>query len=306
MPDVINYDEDVLNLIDDLYATGHYTNRSYRKDFVVFHHNAQAVGHYGVLKTWQTRRASAHFNVDQNGSVAQFVEIQKYAWANGHAEANMRGISIEMTNEAVGGNWPVSEVTWRSAARLAGWIHAKIFGHAPTDESVRFHRDFKATACPGPDVVGRRDELFDAVVEAYEYFTKAKKEPDSEPEVVKTSVRNPRSDSRPEIVKKHQRLFGIEQTGVWGPVTDRGAIQMRTAARAKAGWPRNVDNPFDIKDVQKVIGTAVDGIWGPNSQAALEEWIKDFQRHVQVAQDGVWGPKTDAKWILARRRHRNF
>ena len=300
MVDVINYDQDVENLIEELYATGHYTDRDFRKEFVVFHHNAQAVGHDGVLKTWQTRRASAHFNVDQNGTVAQFVEVQKYAWSNGHTDANMRGISIEMTNESVGGDWPVGEDTWKSAARLAGWIHAKIFGKAPTRNSVRYHQDFKATACPGPYMVRQYDKLLAEVVAAYEYFTKPKP-PESPP--VATPVVDRKPNSRPWIVKKHQRLLEIEQTGRWGPVTDARAILMRNAARAKAGWPVNVERDFDIETVQDVINTEIDGIWGPMSQAALENWIKAFQHHVGVSQDGIWGPNTDSKWILARKRH---
>ena len=87
MTATINYDQPVKNLIDELSATGHVTHTAYRKDSVTFHHNAGRLSHEGILNVWKTRPASAHFNVDGKGTVAQFVKPNEYAWATGNRTA---------------------------------------------------------------------------------------------------------------------------------------------------------------------------------------------------------------------------
>lgn len=300
MSDLINYDQPVRDLIDELSATGHVTHKKHRKSSVTLHHNAGTGGHDRVLRTWQTRPASAHFNVDQRGTVAQYVKVNEYAWATGNTEGNARSISIEMTNSGGHPNWPVNEETWRSAARLVAWLHWKILGTRPTRDTVKYHSDWKATACPGPHMKSRRNAVLRVAQEAYDEFT-GSSSPTTQP-----SRPTPRpSTSTPEIVKKHQRILEVPDDGKWGPNTDSRAIQMRNASWTYSGWPVKRKMAHDIKVVQRVIDTKDDGVWGPNSQEALEGWIKEFQAHVGVKQDGVWGPKTDGKWMLARRRHRN-
>jgi hypothetical protein len=84
----IAYDLPVKDLIAGLDATGHVTHTAYRKTSVTFHHNGGRLSHEGVLEVWKTREASAHFDVDGNGAVAQYVRVNEYAWATGNTEGN--------------------------------------------------------------------------------------------------------------------------------------------------------------------------------------------------------------------------
>ena len=77
----IAYDQPVLDLIDELSATGHVTHTQHRKSKVTLHHNGGRLSHSGVLSVWQVRPASAHFNIDGLGTCAQFVKVNEYAWA---------------------------------------------------------------------------------------------------------------------------------------------------------------------------------------------------------------------------------
>lgn len=167
---VANYDKGVKNLIGGLNATGHVTHTKFRKDMVTIHHNGGRLSHEGVLNVWKTRPASAHFDVDAAGNVAQYVEMNEYAWACGNTEGNQRSISIEMCNSATSGNWPVSETTWRSAARLAGWIHAKVFGFRPTISSIVPHHHWKATTCAGPYMDGQLGNFIAVAQQAFDFF----------------------------------------------------------------------------------------------------------------------------------------
>lgn len=164
------YDQPVKMLIDGLNKTGHITHTQHRKTMVTIHHNAGRLSHEGVLEVWKTRPASAHLDVDGAGAVAQYAWLNEYAWACGNTKGNQDSISIEMANSAVGGDWPVAEVTWKSAARLAGWIFAKIIGTRPTKDNMVPHHYWKATACAGPYM----DRVFPQMIQlanvSYDYF----------------------------------------------------------------------------------------------------------------------------------------
>lgn len=167
---VAAYDRPVKNLIAGLNATGHVTHTKHRKTKVTVHHNAGRLSHEGVLNVWKTRPASAHFDVDGNGSVAQYVEMNEYAWSTGSTTGNRDSISIELCNSVVGGDWTVSETTWRSGARLAGWLFAKVIGARPDNSNLVPHSYWKATACPGPFMGRIFGEFIRAAQEAYDFF----------------------------------------------------------------------------------------------------------------------------------------
>lgn len=167
---VAAYDKGVKNLVAGLNATGHVTHTAHRKDMVTIHHNGGRLSHEGVLNVWKTRPASAHFDVDSAGNVAQYVEMNEYAWACGNTEGNQRSISIEMCNEATNGNWPVSETTWRSAARLAGWLFAKVIGVRPSSANLVPHHHWKATTCAGPYMDGQFGNFIAVAQQAFDFF----------------------------------------------------------------------------------------------------------------------------------------
>jgi len=167
----IAYDQNVADFISALSATGHVTHTKYKKTSVTFHHNAGNLTHAGVLSVWKTRPASAHFDVDSHGRVAQYVDVKEYAWAAGKREGNESSIHIEMADEKFAPDWEVSETTWKSAARLAGWLFAHVIREAPVKGNVHYHHDWSATACPGPYMDSIRSEVLAEVKKWYKYFT---------------------------------------------------------------------------------------------------------------------------------------
>lgn len=168
---VATYDKGVKNLIAGLNATGHVTHTKHRKTMVTIHHNGGRLSHEGVLNVWKTRPASAHFDVDGFGAVAQYVEMNEYAWATGSTNGNQQSISIEMCNAVIGDNWRVSETTWRSAARLTGWIFAKVIGTRPTSSNVVPHHYWKATECAAKYMDSIWDLFVSVAQQAYDFFT---------------------------------------------------------------------------------------------------------------------------------------
>ena len=166
----IKYDKIVADFIAALSATNHVTHTRYKKTSVTFHHNGGNLTHAGVLSVWKTRPASAHLDVDAHGRVAQYVDVREYAWAVGNRAGNESTISIEMANETFGPDWEVSEVTWKEAARLAGWLFAKEIKMAPTKDNVHYHHDWSATECPGPFMDSIRSKVVAEVKKQYKHF----------------------------------------------------------------------------------------------------------------------------------------
>jgi hypothetical protein len=175
----IKYDQPVANFIAGLDATEHVTHRSYEKTSVTFHHNGGRLSLAGILEVWKTRRASAHFQVDGGGRVGQYVGVQEYAWATGNTQGNISSISIEMANLSLAPKWEVSTVTWRSAARLAGWLFANVIKGRPrpTRANVHVHHFWKSTDCAGPYIDRVFEDLLLEVQTWYIFFMQQKSQP---------------------------------------------------------------------------------------------------------------------------------
>ncbi|MEI5528027.1 N-acetylmuramoyl-L-alanine amidase [Streptomyces brasiliscabiei] len=179
----IPYDRPVADFIDELSATGHVTHTSYKKTSVTLHHNAGRLSHQGVLDVWKVRPASAHFDVDAAGAVAQYVKVNEYAWAVGNTAGNQGSISIEMANATLAPNWTVGEATWNNAARLAGRLFAEVVGERPSGNNLFYHHHWSSTVCAGPHMDQIYDKVLAAAQVAYDHFKDAHStlRPDTEP-----------------------------------------------------------------------------------------------------------------------------
>lgn len=124
---------------------------------------------------WQNRVASANYGV-QGTQVRQYVWDSNASWANASTTGNHESITIEHTNSSAAPNWYVSEATWQTGAKLTAYIH-KVYGlgRPVKGKTVKRHRDWFATACPGPYL---GDKIYDAYVkQAQKYYDAIGKTP---------------------------------------------------------------------------------------------------------------------------------
>lgn len=260
MTATISYDRTVKNLIDELSATGHVTHTAYKKTSVTLHHNAGRLSHEGVLNVWKTRPASAHFDVDRNGSVAQYVKVNEYAWAAGNTTGNRTSIHIEMANTKLAPSWEVGKVTWEEAARLSGWLFAKVIGSRPTKNNFFYHSHWSATACAGPYM----DKIYNDVLElAQGYYDEFKGKPSSSP--------SPAPNPTPPSKKSNRQIAKEVIAGRWGNGHDR-----TTRLRAAGYDPNKIQREVNIlmdstppkKTVSQIASEVIDGKWGNNPSRA--------------------------------------
>lgn len=150
--------------------------------FAVLHHmtvlgRGDGGANDACYNIWQSREASAHYGVDGK-YVRQFVWDSDAAWATANWNGNHQGISIEHANSATGdaSGWPIADETWKTGARLTAYLHkAYGLGRPWTDGgnagTVRVHRSFFATGCPGAYMMAILDQyvaeaarIYDALV----------------------------------------------------------------------------------------------------------------------------------------------
>lgn len=118
-------------------------------DRVVIHHNAgKAMSHSGVYGAFTNNGTSAHYNVDIDGNICQFVHDSDTAW---HCPGvNKKSIGIEHANcSGAEGGWDVGDETIDAGAHLTAAIcRAYGLGRPEWRSNVFPHSDFYSTACP--------------------------------------------------------------------------------------------------------------------------------------------------------------
>ena len=120
-------------------------------DKVVIHHNAGCLSVDDIYNVWQSREASAHYQVTEDGTVGQLVHDWDTAWHAGSWAANSTSIGVEHAN--CGGpneGWPISDATVIAGARLvAALCWGYNLGRPEWCVNVFPHQYFSSTACPG-------------------------------------------------------------------------------------------------------------------------------------------------------------
>lgn len=250
----IAYDKPVKNLIDELSATGHVTHTAYRKTSVTLHHNGGRLSHEGVLNVWKTRLASAHFDVDSSGAVAQFVKVNEYAWAVGDRAGNQSTISIEMANATLSPGWTVADATWKGAARLAGWLFFKVIGQRPSKSNLFYHKHWSSTDCAGPYMDKIYDKVLSEAQRAYDSFDGVKPSSPSSPSP-STPGKKPLVDVAKDVI-----------AGKYGNEPQRSA-KLRSEGYNPAAVQNEVNHllsgtPAPAKSVRQIAGEVIDGKWG--------------------------------------------
>lgn len=265
----ISYDRPVADYISALSATGHVTHASYKKTSVTLHHNGGINTFDDVLNTWRTRQASAHFDVDGHGNVAQFVKVDEYAWAVGNTEGNEFSISIEMCDATLGPEWMVSDVTWKAAARLAAWLFAHVIGEAPSSANFFPHHYWSSTDCPGPYIGSLWNVILMEVQNQYNLLkggSESGQGPASNPSssaLIVDGVLGPKTITRWQQIL-HTPVDGVISSPVSTLVSD---VQVILNARVNAGLKVDgagiaQDGKFyhTVQALQKYLGTPQDGV----------------------------------------------
>lgn len=166
-----------LALFNDRRLSKHFTSpRRSKITHVTLHHmtivssgtdagNTAALG--ACYQTWQSREASANYGV-AGDQVWQFVSDNDAPWSDANSTSNHSTLSIEHANSTTGPKWEVGDQTMVTGQRLVATLH-RLYGLGrPTRATVRVHRDYFATSCPGPYMMAHLDAYIAAAAKFYD------------------------------------------------------------------------------------------------------------------------------------------
>ena len=153
--------------------------RNHKIDTITIHHMAGnlTVETCGQLFQRQSREASSNYGIGTDGRIGLYVHEEDRAWTSGSPANDHRAITIEVAND--GGqeaNWHVSEkamaslidllvdVCRRNGIEKLVWSDSK---EARVNHrngcNMTVHRDFQATACPGPYLYSKQGWIAEQV-----------------------------------------------------------------------------------------------------------------------------------------------
>lgn len=127
-----------------------YGRAGHKIDKVVVHHNAGVLTVDQIWQVWQTRQASAHYQVESGGRIGQLVYDDNTAWHAANSLANRTSIGIEISNSGgAAQDWPVAQKAIEEAGKLIGAVcFAKKLGRPRHGVNVFDHRRWTNTSCP--------------------------------------------------------------------------------------------------------------------------------------------------------------
>lgn len=246
-----------------LLMTKHFdAGRNGRKiDKIVIHYNYGNLSIRGIYDIWQTRRASAHYQVTATGKIGQLVWDRDTAWHAGDRAANETSIGVEHANGSAGNlTGPLTAACLDAGAHLVAalCIFYKL-GRPVWKKNVFPHQAFSATSCPGPLVGSQHAEYMSRAQFWYDVMTG-------------TTAPKPPATVTPPVVKP--------------PTTASTTLRIGSTGTRVKTLQAGLNKVFPSYS-----RLAVDGVYGANTSSV----IREFQRRTKLSVDGICGPATLAK-----------
>ena len=145
--------------------TGNYTkNRAAqggRITEITVHHCAGVMTVESLGALWQRvgRQGSSHYGVCGD-AVGQYVAESDVAWTNSNWAANCRAVTIEVSNSGGAPDWPVSDASLQTLAKLVADIARRNgLGELCVGKNLTYHSMYTATACPGPYLLAKLPDI---------------------------------------------------------------------------------------------------------------------------------------------------
>ncbi|MDR2930893.1 MAG: N-acetylmuramoyl-L-alanine amidase [Propionibacteriaceae bacterium] len=269
--------------------------------FVYLHHNAGSLSTEQCRQLWDdSGRGSAHYQVEQDGTIGQTVHDWDTAWGVGDRAANQRGVSIEHANDHGAPTWTISEATLDNGAHLVAALCAFYDLGIPTWGSNVFpHSRYMATACPGAIATAQRGAYMARARQWWEQMrVDSSRGSDSPPPGVAESAHDHwLADGiiGPESVRLYQARHGLKTDGLGvtefvtslqeasdAPYRD-GWVDGANASLALMYWPgltavRGADgsgSPSWRAIQMRLLGTEPDGVPGPVDAQAFQRALRE-------------------------------
>lgn len=214
----------------DMILSKHYTSgrQGAKINKVVVHYNAGNLSIAGCYSVWQSRAASAHYQVEDGGRIGQLIHDKDTAWHASNWAANISSIGIEHANRSDG---TISAACLDNGAHLVAAI-CKYYGLGRPQwlKNVFPHKYFAATSCPGQIYGSQKDAYMSRCQQWYDYMTGAGSQPSGSVNVGGGSTSTPSTPSKPSTGSSEHTGTGFG--GTYTCMVD--ALNVRTAPSTSA------------------------------------------------------------------------
>lgn len=138
---------------------------------ITIHHMADDIPleRLGEVFAEPDRRASSNYAIDTRGHVALYVEEANRAWTSGSPENDHQAVTIEVANDETGGDWHVSDASYKALLTLCtdiclrNGIETLMYTGDP-EGNLTIHKMFSEnTECPGPYLERKMPEIAEEV-----------------------------------------------------------------------------------------------------------------------------------------------
>lgn len=194
------------SLAEKFIPASHFSNgRDSRKiERICLHHMAGVLTIEQCGRIFQgNRKASAHYGIGNDGRIAQYVDEANTAWANSNWDSNCKSVTIETSNNAVGGNWTVSDEALNSLIKLVADIAKRNNIKLVKGKTLVWHRMYSATTCPGEYLLSKIDYIIE------------------EANKINATEEKPAQPSQPVSKKSVEEVAREVINGKWGNGQDR-------------------------------------------------------------------------------------
>lgn len=140
---------------------GKYGARGVAVSRVIVHHWAGTSGGDVSLAS-PGRDASANYIIYGDGRIVGQVPEEFRAWTSGSPAADNPSITVEIQNSTGAPEWRVSDKAIQALIALTADIAKRYGWGSVTRSRVLGHREFAATACPGPYLFPRLGDIAEA------------------------------------------------------------------------------------------------------------------------------------------------
>lgn len=144
------------------HSNNHWGTRKEKIKKIIIHHAAGTLTAESLAKMFAnaSRGASATYCIGYDGTIIRGLDENITPGTSEGYEADKDAVTIEVSNSATRGDWPVSDAALNSIIKLCADIAKRNnLGNLVKGKNLCWHAMFAPTACPGPYLLSKMDYI---------------------------------------------------------------------------------------------------------------------------------------------------
>lgn len=268
---------------------------------ITIHHMAGNLSVETCGKVFQTSGASANYGIGSDGRVGLYVEEKDRSWASYSPSNDYKAVTIEVANCKGKPNWEVNNTAYNKLIDLCVDICKrngikKLNFTGDASGNLTMHQYFIATACPGPYLKSKFQDIADEVNKKLGATSDFGSTGGSSSGSTTKKVIDEDGSWGVSTTKYTQKFFGTTQDGI---VSNQLTSCKKYLTAAHTGSWKFVSKSSSgspmIKKLQAYVGVTADGLAGYNTVIALQKFLKNKGLY-SGSIDGIMGTGTVKGW----------